>query len=76
MGKQLRVDFPNENGVLFFEGTQNELEAAMANTKLEKSGKFTRTGLEYYTLVSVNANKNLTVITKEDLQVEMDALGL
>ena len=76
MGKQLRVDFPENNGVMFFEGTQSELESAMANTKLEASGKYTRTGLEYYTLVSINANKNLTVISKEDLQKELDALGL
>lgn len=76
MGKQLRVDFPEKNAILFFEGTESELQAAMSSSKLEASGKFTRTGLEYYSLVSINSNKNLIVISKEELQKELEALGL
>lgn len=44
---KLRVDFPNEKAVLFYEGTASEFASELSTSELLLTESFTKKGLNY-----------------------------
>jgi hypothetical protein len=64
--KGIRVDFIDDKTVMFYNGNKQEFEKDLKNSKIVKSGVFTKLGLEYVNFVEV-IEAEVEYTTMEDL---------